>query len=42
MPTEMFMIMVAAALVWRNRDQAVPDAGFLKATSSSPLAAPRG
>lgn len=42
MPTEMFLIMVAAALVWRNRDQAVPDAGFLEATSSSPLPAPRG
>ena len=42
MPTEMFLLMVAAALVWRNRDQAAPDAGFLEATSSSPLPAPRG
>lgn len=43
MPTEMFMVMCAAALVWRDRDQPVldqlvPEPGLLRA----PLAAPRG
>jgi hypothetical protein len=43
MPTEMFVIMCAAALVWRDRDQPaldqlVPEPGLLRA----PLAAPRG
>jgi hypothetical protein len=41
MPTEMFLIMVAAALVWRDRDQPVPDQpvldpGFLPAPLPSP------
>lgn len=43
MPTEMFVVMAAAALVWRDRDrpvgdQSVPDPGFLRA----PLPSPRG
>jgi polysaccharide biosynthesis protein PslJ len=37
MPAEMFLVMTAAALVWRNRDQSVPDTGFLEATSARPL-----
>ncbi len=37
MPTEMFMVMAAAALVWRNRGQAVPDHLSFEAASSRPL-----
>jgi polysaccharide biosynthesis protein PslJ len=39
MPTEMFMIMAAAALVWRKRDQSVVDSRSLEATSSGQLPA---
>jgi hypothetical protein len=42
MPVEMFLIMVAAALVWRDRGQPEPGAGSLEAASSSPLPAVRG
>jgi hypothetical protein len=42
MPTEMFLIMVAAALVWRDRGQPAPGAGSLEAASSSALPALRG
>ena len=37
MPTEMFMVMTAAALVWRNRDRSVPDPLSVEATSARPL-----
>jgi hypothetical protein len=37
MPTEMFMIMAVAALVWRKRDQSVVDSRSLEATSSGQL-----
>ena len=37
MPTEMFMVMTAAALVWRNRGQSVPDALPVEAASARPL-----
>jgi polysaccharide biosynthesis protein PslJ len=39
MPTEMFMVMAVAALVWRKRDQSVMDSRSLEATSSGQLPA---
>jgi O-antigen ligase len=42
MPTEMFLIMATAALIWRSRAQSVLVSGPHEATSSRPLPALRG
>jgi glycerol-3-phosphate acyltransferase PlsY len=42
MPTEMFLIMATAALIWRGRDQSALVSGPREATSSRPMPALRG
>jgi len=42
MPTEMFLLMATAALIWRSRDQSALVSGPREATSSRPLPALRG
>lgn len=42
MPTEMFIVMVAAALVWRDRGEPVRDAGSRDTPSAQPLPSLRG
>jgi hypothetical protein len=41
MPTEMFIVMAAAALVWRSREPSAADAGLIEAPSARPLPALR-
>jgi hypothetical protein len=41
MPTEMFIVMAAAALVWRSREPPAADAGLIEAPSARPLPALR-
>jgi len=41
MPTEMFIVMAAAALVWRSRGPSAADAGLIEAPSAWPLPALR-
>jgi hypothetical protein len=41
MPAEMFIVMTAAALVWRSREPSAADAGLIEAPSARPLPALR-
>jgi polysaccharide biosynthesis protein PslJ len=41
MPAEMFIVMTAAALVWRSREPSAVDAGLIEAPSARPLPALR-